>query len=99
MILRDDNHGNDPDSRDLIFTTQSLIKRKKTTKHVEKTTEKSSPTNIQDSNLVTTFVRNSKYKSELKGNTKSTYSEHEWVMETQLHKRRLNKDIDYTVRL
>jgi hypothetical protein len=54
---------------------------------------------VQDSTVGTSFVRNSKKGYELKKNKYYTYSENEWVLETQLHKRRLKKDIDNTPHL
>ena len=100
VILEDDKQGRDADTRDLIFTTQSLVNRTKNGKrHVEKEGQISTPAHVQDNNLGTSFIKNTKYKSELKQDTKNTQSDYEWVMETRLHKRRLKKDIDVTLHL
>ena len=94
VILDDDNQGRDADARDLLFTTQSFVNKTKNGKrHVEKEGQVSTPAHVQDNNLGTSFIKNRKYKSELKQDTNSDY---EWVMETRLHKRKLKKDIDVT---
>ena len=100
VILEDDNQGRDADTRDLIFTTQSLVNKTKNGKrHVEKEGQISTPSHVQDNNLGTSFIKNRKYKSELNQDTKHAHSDYEWVMETRLHKRRLKKDIDVTLHL
>ena len=88
VILGDDKHGIDADTRYLLFTTQSLVKKTKHTKSVERTSEQSSYSNPSQQ-------KSTKNKSDIK-QERTVYGDHEWVMETQLHKRKLKKDIDYT---
>ena len=99
VILGDDNERKDSDSRDLIFTTQSLVKKTEKRKPDNKTSEKLSSTHVKDSSFRTPFVKDNKGKNQLKKNIYRTHSETEWVLETQLHKRRLEKDIDNTEHL
>ena len=92
VILGDDNHGIDADTRYLVFTTQSLVKKiKRRAEPFDKTSEKSSPSNNPSQ-------KTTKHKSEIE-HEPTVFSDHEWVMETQLHKRKLNKYIDYTKHL
>ena len=95
VILGQDNGGNNPDTRELIFSTQSLIKRTERTKRNEKTNEKLSSSQLQDSISVTSFVKNSKDENGFNHHTYNTNSDHGWVLETQLHRRRVTKDIRY----
>ena len=100
VILDDDKQGRDVDTRDLIFTTQTLVKRKTDAKrHGKKEGEISTQMNLQNNNLGTSFIKNTEHKTELKQDTKYAHSDFEWAMETQLHKRRLKKDIDLTLHL
>ena len=100
VILEDDKQGRDVDTRDLIFTTQTLVKRKTNGKRYgKKEGEISTPAHVQNNNLGTSFIKNTEHKSELKPDKKYAHSDFEWAMETQLHKRRLKKDIDLTLHL
>ena len=93
VILGDDTHGTDADTRYLLFTTQSLVKKtKRRTESVDVKSEKSSHSNNPSQNPST------KYKSDIE-KERTMNSDHEWMMETQLHKRKLKKDIDYTEHL
>ena len=104
VILGDDNDSNDADVRDLIFTTQSLVKRNKKIKGDEKVKDKLSfhknhkITTNQDAVSITYPAHNIKSESSLKEEG-DIYEQGEWVLETQLHKRKLKKDIDYTPHL
>ena len=92
VILGDDNHGIDADTRYLLFTTQSLVNKiERRREPFDRASEKSSPSNNPSH-------KTSKYKSDIE-NERTVFSDHEWVMETQLHKRKLNKYIDYTKHL
>merc|ERR1712062_406148 len=72
VILGDDNDGNDVDVRDLIFTTQSLVKRNKKLKENEKMKHKLSfhknhkITKHQDAASITYHAHNIKSESSLK---------------------------------
>ena len=104
MILGDDNDSNDADVRDLIFTTQSLVKRNKKIKEDEKMKDKLSfhqnhkITKHPDAASIRYHTHNVKSESSLKEEG-DIYEQGEWVLETQLHKRKLKKDIDYTPHL
>ena len=104
VILGDDNDGNDVDVRDLIFTTQSLVNRNKKIKEDKKMKDKLSfhknhkITKHQDAASITYHAHNIKSESSLKEEG-DIYEQGEWVLETQLHKRKLKKDIDYTPHL
>ena len=88
MILGDDNQGIDADTRYLLFTTQSLVRKTKSRRvSFDTKDEKSSYLNNPSQKIF-------KNKSDIE-KERTVYSDHEWVMETQLHKRKLNKDIDY----
>ena len=93
VILGDDRHGTDADTRYLLFTTQSLVKKiKRRTKSVDVKSEKSSHSTNPSQNPST------ENRSDIE-QERTMYSDHEWMMETQLHKRKLKKDIDYTEHL
>ena len=104
MILGDDNDGNDADVRDLIFTTQSLVKRNQKIKEDDKLKDKlyfhknHKITKNQDAVSITYNAHNIKSETSLKEEG-DIYEQGEWVLETQLHKRKLKKDIDYTPHL
>ena len=105
VILGDDNDSNDADVRDLIFTTQSLVKRNKKIKGDEKVKDKLSfhknhkiTTNQDAVSMTYPAAHNIKSDSSLKEEG-DIYDQGEWVLETQLHKRKLKKDIDYTPHL
>ena len=93
VILGDDTHGTDADTRYLLFTTQSLVKKtKRRTESAFVESEKSSHSTNPSKNPST------KNRSDIE-QERTMYSDHEWMMETQLHKRKLKKDIDYTEHL
>ena len=93
VILGDNNSGNNADTRDLIFSTQSLVRKTEKTITDKMTNEKLSLSQLQDSNSGTAFVANINNQNSRNQNTYSTIDDHEWVLETQLHKRRVTKDI------
>ena len=92
MILGENKGDSNLDTRDLIFATQSLVKKLKRATS-DKTDKELSSTNVHDLISAGSFVEKAKDENSFYQHRYTNDNDHGWMLQTRLHKRKVKKDI------